>query len=61
MHNCHEKWTAEYFCVFMNGKSLGLICSESIAVLKEHFQTLQFEAQKGTKTVGAQTSEKWLL
>jgi hypothetical protein len=30
-----EKWAGEYFCVFMNGKALCSICSESIAALKE--------------------------
>jgi hypothetical protein len=31
-----EKWTDEYFCASVIGKAACLICSESIAVLKEY-------------------------
>jgi hypothetical protein len=31
-----EKWTDEYFYVYMNGKTLCLICSKSMATLKEY-------------------------
>jgi hypothetical protein len=30
------KWKEEHFCVSVTGKALCLICSESIAVLKEY-------------------------
>ena len=32
----NDKWTEEYFFVFLEDRPICLICSQSVAVIKEH-------------------------
>jgi len=54
-----ERWTEKYFCVSMNGNALCLICSESVAVLKE-CNIARYHNYKYRNCVGSLRRETWL-
>jgi hypothetical protein len=41
-----ERWTEKYFCVSMNGNALCLICSESVAALKECYVVRYYSSKQ---------------
>jgi hypothetical protein len=60
-----EKWTDKYYRVSVDGKALCLICSESIAVLKDYITLLGItirSTQKRTIIVSVFSEDKkWQL